>query len=482
MSAALIASAARTAQRDFIISGWHPSERVVMSVKKGLDTACWSFQPPMGHRVYVGDGIAKRMKPGLTTTQQEYYIGSYVAHEISHARHTERDMKAIQAMIGKIACPFDLFNLFEDSRIEELWRKLTSRPFLWSELEVLGPATGDTPLGAFFLFVQGEGQIPAGVPISNPDQVAEVENYYQAALAVPDTLSLQPVLADWLARFGATIPPNIRFLGGEAGELATGAMLQLDSGMRLRFDAEAEEGEGEDTKITGHVEGGLLSEEETQVDTQSVSRLAQKFERVFHEPVRSHYSHEGSKRISATRYAIGRPCYRHRTEAQARTKRVGLVVDCSGSMGGPHIEAAQQLVAVLNRLACQGKVQGALVLSGVTDGTALSETFPWPVEDEIIRRIHAFGEAEGLQSAITIHANALRECEQVYVFTDANITDEPLNLSLLRSHGIFVCGLYVGDSRRAVEPMRRHFERFFVRDTLDGLIDALLSGGLRTRP
>ena len=481
MSAALITAAARTMQRDLIISGWHPSERVDMTVKKDFDTACWSYQPPKGHRVYVGTGITQRMKPGLSQAQKEYYIGSYVGHEFSHIWHTDRDMAATHAMLERISCPFDLLNIFEDSRIEELWRNFTKRPFLWSELEVIDPSVGNTPLGAFFMFVQGEGKFPPNIAISNPEQTIEVEKFYQAALAVRDTLALQPILADWLARFGATVPPNIRFLGGESGELATGAMLQLDIGKRLRFDAEDETGDAEEVKITRHIEGGLLSEERTEVDVQIVARLVKKFEELFHEPVRSSYSNENGKRISATRHALGRPCYRHRTVAQTRSKRVGLVVDCSGSMDGPHIVAAQQLIAVLNRLSQQGSVRGTLVLSGVTDGLAMSEAFTWPVEDGVIRRIHAFGSAEGLQSAITTHADALRECEQIYVFTDANITDEPLNLSILRSRGIIVCGLYVGDSGHTLESMRQHFERFFVRATLDGLIDALLNGGIRNR-
>ncbi|OZA27502.1 MAG: hypothetical protein B7X93_08995 [Hydrogenophilales bacterium 17-61-9] len=140
------------------------------------------------------------------------------------------------------------------------------------------------------------------------------------------------------------------------------------------------------------------------------------------------------------------------------------------------------LAATLNVLAKQGRVNGSLVLSGVTGNTALSDAFRWPVEDEVIRRIHAFGSAEGLQTAIKNHANALGECDQVYVFTDGNINDEPMRLSQLRSRGVFICGLYVGEVEQAIDHMAQHFARFYVRETLVGLIDALLNGRSRNRP
>lgn len=98
------------------------------------------------------------------------------------------------------------------------------------------------------------------------------------------------------------------------------------------------------------------------------------------------------------------------------------------------------------------------------------------VQDEVIDRIYAFGTAEGLQSAITQHAVAIRSSEMVYVFTDGNITDEPLNLAELYRLGIEVCGLYVGDMDDAIEDLKRHFARSIVRESVGALVDAIVAG------
>lgn len=493
MSVDLIKPVIRTVQRDLIVSGWHPAERVDITIKQRFDTACWTFLPSRRHRIYIGSDLIGRMVTGLTHEQQEHYIASYVAHEFSHALHTERDMGAVRAMLAEIECPFDLFNLFEDARIEQVWRALTARPFRWSELEMIDPAAAIDAAGVLFLLIQGEGAIPTGIAVPDADLLSEVTAFYHKACEASDTLALQGLLADWIDRFGATVPPNLRFLGGEGGELAVGLLLQTDTGFRAAFEADAGEADnGKDgggetgdeegaVAIDGHIADGLLSDEETYLDDSETARLASRFEPLFRDKTRSHYSEQGSKRISAARFALGRPCFQHRADAKARTRKIGLVVDCSGSMGGIHIEAGRQLIAALNLLARHGRVTGALVLSGVSGHIAMSESFTWPVADEVIRRIHAFGDAEGLQSAITHHAAALSGCDQVFVFTDGQITDSPLRLSPLRSRGVFVCGLYVGSDPRMSDHMARHFDRFYMRETLVGLIDALLSGSARNR-
>lgn len=492
MSTTLIQPVIRTMQRELIVCGWHPTERVDISIKNNYDTACWSFLPSRKHRIYVGNNVTRRMRPELSLAQQAHYIGSYVCHEYSHAWHTERDLAATKIMLAEITCSFDLLNLFEDARIEQRWRDFTARPFLWAELEMIDPTLALEAAGVFFLFIQGEGVIPHGISVPDADMLAEVEDFYRKSCAIPDTLALQNLLAAWIDHFGVSVPPNTRFLGGDKGELALGLQLQSDAVFQSEFDAgTSDEGRHVESRpedeeimvaINLHIEDGLLSREEAEIDERETAKSALRFEPLFRDKTRAYFSEESGKHISAVHFAIGRPCYRHRTEANVLTRKIGLVMDCSGSMDGEPIRVGRELIATLNLLARQGRVQGALVLSGVTDDTALSESFPWPIKDEIIRRIHAFGEAEGLQTAITTHAATLSGCDQVFVFTDGHITDEPLRLSPLRSRGIFVCGLYVGRDPHMADYMQRHFDHFYLRETLNGLIDALLSVSAKKRP
>ena len=204
-------------------------------------------------------------------------------------------------------------------------------------------------------------------------------------------------------------------------------------------------------------------------------RLAAKFERYLSSPARRNYSHEPSKRMSQWRASAGRPAYGHLTTLAARKRSICLIVDCSGSMQ-EQIGNARTLALVLNLLSQQGKVGGHIVLSAIiSGGVAVSQAFEFPVSHDVVERIHGFGEGEGLRSALMVHQQKVKTAGDVFVFTDARITDEPINVAGLRQQGIAVCGLYVGDYEESNAHLAEHFERFVVRESLEALIDALLS-------
>ena len=144
-------------------------------------------------------------------------------------------------------------------------------------------------------------------------------------------------------------------------------------------------------------------------------------------------------------------------------------------MDGEHIEAARTLVRTMSLLAERGALEGELILSAVVSHEALSECYRWPVMVDVARRIHAFGDAEGLCDAIDTHAATLRRAKKVYVFTDGKICDKPMRLAALRRAGVEVIGLYVGDVTVETRGLQRHFDRFAARTTLAGLIDFLIT-------
>jgi hypothetical protein len=97
--------AIRTAQREAIVDGSRPDEDYTVRIKPGLQTALWIWLPP--HRIYVGDGAPRFMRPALSVEDQQHYIASYVYHEYSHARHTCRDAAATRAMLVRVGCSMD---------------------------------------------------------------------------------------------------------------------------------------------------------------------------------------------------------------------------------------------------------------------------------------------------------------------------------------------------------------------------------------
>ncbi len=99
-----------------------PSEKVNIEISADIETACWSFIPP--HRIVVGNEKHH-------SKRSENYIQSLLLHELSHAKWTERDFKKINIELNKRGIPFKLYNLFEDARIEYLFREETGKKFNW---------------------------------------------------------------------------------------------------------------------------------------------------------------------------------------------------------------------------------------------------------------------------------------------------------------------------------------------------------------
>lgn len=479
----------RTSLCELIVDDLEPSAPYKVRVKRNYPTALWCWLPP--HSIYVGDRILNRARDNLAEADVSYYVGSYLHHEMGHAWFTERDFSKLSAMLEKVGCSMQLLNLFEDARIEHLWRKQSKRPFRWMDCERYDEEANATPSGLFFSLIQSEGNVSQalGSRLANPND-ARVCEFYQMAIATPNTLALEPLLAQWVSCFDGQPPQQGRGADSVLGEFAQAAQLQLQADLRCAFDEESHplELKAPDksravsspdknmTAILEHINSGLLHGERIVDATERLDAHVSLLKKILVRPARRSFSDIPSKRLSAWRNAANRPCFGHIHSPLPSQKKVSLVIDCSSSMNGEHIEAARTFARMLNSLSRSGLVSGSLILSAVVNSTAMAELFAWPVQDEVIDRIYAFGTAEGLQSAITQHAVAIRSSEMVYVFTDGNITDEPLNLAELYRLGIDVCGLYVGDMDDAIEDLKRHFARSIVRESVGALVNAIVAG------
>lgn len=476
--------AIRTALREAIVDGSRPDEAYSVKLKPGLATAVWIWQPP--HRIYVGDGVLATMRPALSVADQLHYIASFVFHEYSHARHTCRDHDATRAMLARVGCSMDLLNLFEDARIEAAWRGLTARRFRWSELEIEQPGRPASASGAFLEWIQQEGDVAKVAALADRGMCDEVESFYRRAIATESTLALEPLLVEWKKLYGDSEIGGGRFVGGpgKAGELQIALNLLVDPAALHAFDAGttpiglsplSEDDPLGSVEVAGIGDGELLSDEAFDVDEDAARRHAERLIQALTVKSRAQYTLAPSARASAWRIDTGRPAYRHRVEGRVAKRRRVLVVDCSGSMDGEHIEAARTLVRTMSLLAERGALEGELILSAVARDESLSESHAWPVPVEVTSRIHAFGDAEGLADAIDSHLPKLRSAEKLYVFTDGNICDKPMRLAALRRAGVEVIGLYVGNVEAGTRGLQRHFDRFAARETLAGLVDFLIT-------
>lgn len=136
----------RKAKTDAFFMNMLPKEQVDITVSTAVETACWSFIPP--HRIVVGN-VTHNSK------RSDNYIQSLLWHELSHARWTERDFEKKKRVLMDKKVPFKLYNLFEDARIEHLFREKTGKKFNW--IQDIPNKEATTPVEIFYSFVNNEG-------------------------------------------------------------------------------------------------------------------------------------------------------------------------------------------------------------------------------------------------------------------------------------------------------------------------------------
>jgi hypothetical protein len=94
--------------------------------------------------------------------------------------------------------------------------------------------------------------------------------------------------------------------------------------------------------------------------------------------------------------------------------------------------------------------------------------------DEAIQRIDAWGEAEGLEFALSSNSKLARCADFVGVYTDGAIFDKPIEKGRLHARHIYTWGLYAGESEAIQGDLLRYFDRALVRADAEGLIEAML--------
>lgn len=186
------------------------------------------------------------------------------------------------------------------------------------------------------------------------------------------------------------------------------------------------------------------------------------------------------RRMSGRHLARGELRFLHpRVFGGKGKRRYSIVYDCSGSMHGKPDREGKLLLLALNNLAKRGYLEGTLVLSGWVGGRPGWLSYPFPVAEDIILRIYPSHSSEGLQAALEDNLKSLMGMDDVFVMTDACICDEPINREVFASRKIWPVGLYVGSKENATE-MERHFPQNIIRDSIEQVVDAMLTRNRRT--
>lgn len=168
-------------------------------------------------------------------------VASYGRHEREHARNTTQDLKQVNRDLRTFGIPFQIFNLFEDARIEHISRQALGVPFEWMDLEEIAPA--DSPYALMLRCIQLEGQpddeaqasleVLAGGDRDVGELAEVVANYYSRAIVCPTTEHLYPILTEFVEEFKEYKTPPAPPGKGAGGKGKGGS-------------GEGEEGEGEE--------------------------------------------------------------------------------------------------------------------------------------------------------------------------------------------------------------------------------------------
>ena len=490
-------AAARDALLEIFFSGERITEAYDLRAKRDFRTAAWTYGPP--HKIYVGTGIPTKAKPGLDRESIGLYIQRHVFHEFGHLLWTERDLAGLRERLSP-RVDFSLFNLFEDARIEARFRSERQQAFEWSRFENVAPDL--MPNGMFFALVQFEGDVAAveahyapTLSATGEDQadhartLVRVHHYYQRAIAAPSSSALFPVLEEWCEEF----PQPSSFTpcrgseqesdGDNACDLMPGLKAQQSPGDAATLEAgsEAVGQTGPSGKHPGPVDAedgegtNLLGEERTPLPVARIERLAQRLAELFTAKSRRVTGEVPTRRLSARHFVLDQPCYRRDVIEQARRSTVLLVVDCSGSMQGYHLQEGQLLMAALSLLATRGVVSGDVLLSAVLRKRAVWQRFRLPMSIASVERVQALGDAEGLEHTIRDHQALARQADRVFVYTDGHICDKPINKMALHAQGIHTWGLYSGEAGQAQRELTKFFDKALVRENAEQLVEAMLS-------
>lgn len=524
LSETFFKSAIKDAIHDSLFSPVSLGEKHDVSLKPKFETACWAYLPP--HRIYIGtDLFEKRMvKLGLPETLQSKYIANHYHHELGHALFTERDMRRIKAALKALDCAFSLYNLFEDAYMEDRYRREAEYRFEWLTMEELD--FNPRPESLLFALIQAEGDVAvvekrlagwkpeppeivpgdpmsmlAGLFAEDPEETRDaltgllprVLDYYRRIVAVKESMHLMPILKAWLDEFGR--PPQMPKGGanGAMSDLEQSAELMTDPKALEAFEADVEQvsagkpsspedelkpgakGKATPTPDANAVgkRGNVLHRTRTAVDVSRAEALAARFKKFFAEKSRVVSTKTPQRRISARHFALDRAPYR-RTELEGRgARKVFLEIDCSGSMGGFHIMEGKVLISALSILARSGHIEGHVALSAVTDGPSW-EVYKLPMAQDVIDRIQGYAGAEGLEYTMRDNLKLLQDADFVFVYTDAQICDRPIDKSFFHRYGVYTWGLYAGDRGDFLEELIKYFDKALMRESAEALVDAML--------
>jgi len=469
-------------------------------LKDGYDTAAWSYRPP--HYIILGTDIFQHFT--AKENQARKYYASYVLHEIAHSIYTDYRLFKIIQIIEEKDLPFEVYNLFEDARIEASMRKNMGRVFLsttpslfnWDKYTDL--QTPDEVLELFFWCVQTEGDKTKFDNLKkhlNADLLFDAKrvwNFYEKTIKAKNSYEVINIVEEWMQHFSevVSLDKSTLFKGELQVLQAPDSIISDIKGASEVFSIGADDlkdnqnsnisylkSKENQYSITRLSNSNLLSKKPVrdEFDKNLLEKITREIEKLFIKNRRYVTTQNPSKRLHLRNILLKNPSrYKKRAHNTLTKKNVSVIMDISGSMTHV-IEKMLILVEALNILSKRELIVGHLVLCMSDEiGKANYQTFSFPIKDDVIRYIPTYRASEGISSTMKHLVPFLRPSDFALVFTDGIFVDDPLDKTFFKQNNIKLCGVYLSEQNPYGYNLRQYFDTEIVESDILELTISLI--------
>lgn len=472
------------------------NEKYEIRTHPTFPTACWRWdEKEKKNKILIGEKVVEGVKEN-----PKDYVLSFGYHEIAHSLFTPR--MGVPEEIGKEGIPFALFNLFEDARIEELFRQQYKRRFEWMKWErekikkalkewtkyykenpqkieewkkegvLKGVPPQAHPNQMFLFLIQSEGELE----VEGNELMERIREYYEKTITIRDWRETIEIMKEWVREFPIEdengnpipIPQLIPSSEGDGGKERCELSVEGEEFEELWEESEKEggkEGEkesiGEKNDMEEFVESegdNVLREERlVELDWERVREEAQRIIKSFKTLSRKTNTSTPSKRLTKRFFEDRDEIYLREQEIEIRIRPFTILIDCSGSML-QMVPEQHYLAGIFSEIVRKTKTDGYLILTE----TNREQLFKLPVPEEIVERIPFYGRTENILGGLRRFERYILKTKLLFIVSDMEITDywrkTQEKIHELRRKGVEVIGIYKG---RYYEDARENAPQFF---------------------
>jgi hypothetical protein len=407
------------------------------------------------------------------------FTEAVIRHETEHGRLTDRSDDVPNACQSH-DIPFRLWNLFEDVRIEyaSATRKGGDGAFRWINFQDVE----DSYTSAVNLLLACKLN-EAGIKKSPSSAVPKwmgaehvmykgklkktrlvVLDFYRRACACVSSMSLLPVILEWIDIFGKEAPA-----GGDAS--INGVTDPNDKDTLIQSDRKDNKTEklDDDQHPENKPAGRWSSRPNKKMNHDQISRIARAMGRVMTNAkvVKNRLNCNGHK-LNANQAMQGSEKV-FQTRGRQRGKRsLTLIVDMSGSMDYTYtLHGGKEFILAFRKLAKQGKIDLNILLTQNWGGSkSASYRIKSTDTDEWINSLRPDGHGERIMHCMKRFDRLIKSSTTSVIFTDADLTDSDIDITMYRQKGYNTIGAYIEAHEENLEVSRREMNEHFARSAI----------------